>query len=183
MELRRTLKSLRLVKSLHQQNCRASKISTPIKTYAEKFCALLLFELGRISNCWLPPSLVDSVASSTCRPQVIWWLRPLCFYGWRLSRTVPACCTGTTCQNLCECQILCAHGNFHHFLWKIENSISASKCPIIALKIHTWSQSLSKFSYHTHKLLNGGHPQLWARLPGSGYNPVGGGVWGGGGLW
>ncbi len=27
--------------------------------------------------------------------------------------------------------------NFHHFLWKLKNSISASKCPITAPKIHT----------------------------------------------
>jgi hypothetical protein len=49
-------------------------------------------------------------------------------------------------------------------------------CPITAPKIRTRSQLLSKFSHYTHKLLNGGRPRLWARLPGSGYNPVG---WGG----
>ncbi len=65
-------------------------------------------------------------------------------------------------------------GNFHLFLWKVKNSISASKCPITAPKICTWSLLLSKFSYHTHRLLNGGRPQLWARLPGSGHNPHGG---------
>ncbi len=37
---------------------------------------------------------------------------------------------------------------------------------------------LSKFSYHTHSLLNGGHPWLWARLPKSVRNPMG--VCGGG---
>ncbi len=110
---------------------------------------------------------VDSVASRSCRPQVIWRLRPLCFYGRRLSRTVPACCTGTTCQNLCGCHILCARLGFHHFLWKIQNSISASKCPITA-------QLLSGFSHHTHRLLNGGRPWFWPRLPEFGYNPQGG---------
>jgi hypothetical protein len=35
----------------------------------------------------------------------------------------------------------------------------------------------SKFSYHTHSLQNGGHPQLWARLPKSVHNPIGWG-WG-----
>ncbi len=78
--------------------------------------------------------------------------------------------------------ILCARRNFHHFLWKIKNSISASKCPITALKIRTRSLLLSKFSYWTHRLLNGGRPRLWARLPRSGYNPVGGGVGEGGGF-
>ena len=60
-------------------------------------------------------------------------------------------------------QILCARTNFHHFLWKIKNSISASKCPITAPKIRTWSLLLSKFSYHTHMLLYGGRPRLWER--------------------
>ncbi len=67
---------------------------------------------------------------------------------------------------------------FHHFLWKLKNSISTSKCPITAPKIRTWSLLLSKFSYHTHSLLNGGHPWLWARLPKSVHNPMG---WEGGG--
>ncbi len=121
----------------------------------------------------------SDVASRACRPQVIWTLRPLCFYGWRLSRTVPACCTGTTCQNLCGWQILCARLDFHHFLWKIKNSISASKCNITAPKIRTWSQLLPKFSYHIHKLPNGGRPWFWPRLPEIGCNPQG--VWEGGG--
>jgi len=56
------VESPRLVKSLHQQNCRASKISAPIKTYAEKFCARLLCGLGRISNCWLPLSLAEELS-------------------------------------------------------------------------------------------------------------------------
>ncbi len=97
---------------------------------------------------------------SSCRPQVIWRLSPLCFYGRRLSRTVPACCTGTTCQNLRGCQNLCARLGFHYFLWKIQNSFSASKCPITAPKIRTWWQLLSKFSYNIHKLLDGGRPRF-----------------------
>ncbi len=75
----------------------------------------------------------------------------------------------------------CGRANFHHFLWKLKNSISAYKCPITAPKIRTWSQLLSKFSYHTHNLQNGGHPRLWARLPKSVTNRVGGGMCGGGG--
>jgi hypothetical protein len=84
-----------------------------------------------------------------------------------------------TCQNFGGCQILCTRRGFHHFLWKIQNSISAPKCPITAPKIRTWSQLLSKFSYHDHRLLNRGPPRFWARLPGFGYNPHGG-VGGGG---
>ncbi len=42
---------------------------------------------------------------------------------------------------------------------------------------------MSKLSYHTHRLLNGGQPQLWARFPRSGHNPLGGGVGEGGRKW
>ena len=55
---------------------------------------------------WLKSSRSDPhrcVASQTCRPQVGSQLRPLCFYGRCLSRTVPAGCTGTTCQNFRGC--------------------------------------------------------------------------------
>ncbi len=140
IELRRTLKSPRLVKSLRQQNCRAyqnlcGKVLRPLTIWARQNLQLLTSS----KPGWraLIQILADSVACRTCRPQVIWRLRPLCFYGRRLSRTVPACCTGTTCQNFCGCQILCARENFHHFLGKIKNSISASKCPITAPKICT----------------------------------------------
>ncbi len=81
-------------------------------------------------------------------------------------------------QNLCGCQILCARPDFHYFSLKIQNPISASKCPITAPKIRTWSQLLSKFSCNTHKLLNGGRPWFWPRSPETGHNPYG--VWGGG---
>jgi hypothetical protein len=160
----------------YQNSC--GKVRRPLTIWSRQNLQLLTSS----KSGWraLVQILVESVDSRTCRPQVIWRLRPLCFYGRRLSHTVPACCTGTTCQNFCGCLILWAHGNFHHFLWKIKNSISASKCPITAPKIRTWSLLLSKFNCHTHRLLNGGRPRLWARLPGSGYNPVGG-VWGRGG--
>ncbi len=46
-------------------------------------------------------------------------------------------------QNSCGC------ANFHHFLWKLRNSISAFKYPITAPKIRIWSLLLSIFSYHT----------------------------------
>jgi hypothetical protein len=51
---------------------------------------------------WLKSSRSDPrrcAASQKCRPQVGVKLRSLCFYGRRLSRTVPAGCTGPTCQN------------------------------------------------------------------------------------
>ncbi len=55
---------------------------------------------------WLKSSRSDPrrcAASQTCRPQVGSQLKPLCFYGWRLSCTVPAGCTGQTCQNIPGC--------------------------------------------------------------------------------
>ncbi len=133
--IRRTLKSPRLVKSLRQRNRRAyknscGKVMRPLTIWAQQNLQLLTSS----KSGWraLVQILVDSVDSHTCRPQVIWRLRPLYFYGRRLSRTVPACCTCMTCQNFCGCPILCARRNFHHFLWKIKNSISASRCPITA---------------------------------------------------
>ncbi len=72
-------------------------------------------------------------------------------------------------------QILGGRTNFHHFLWKLKNSISAPKCPITEPKICIWSLLLSKFSYHTHSLQNGGHPRLLARLSKSVHNLMGGG--------
>ncbi len=80
-------------------------------------------------------------------------------------------------------QILGSCANFHYFIWKLKNSISAPKCTITAPKIRTWSLLLSKFGFHTHRLQNGGHPRLLARLPKSVHNLIGGGgrggVWGG----
>ncbi len=86
---------------------------------------------------WLKSSRSSDVASQVCRPQVIWRLRPLCFYGQRLSRTVPAVAPARLVKISADCQIFCARLNFHHFLWKIQKSISASKCPITAPKIRT----------------------------------------------
>ncbi len=168
------------------------KISAPIKKLGahqkiRRKSSALAYYLGSAESptadflqVWLKSSRSSDVASRACRPQVIWRLRPLCFYGRRLSRTVPACCTGTTCQNLCGWQILCPRLDFHHFLWKIQNPISASKCPITAPKICIWSLLLFKFGHHTHSPQNGGHPRVWPRLPKSVYNPVGGGR---GGVW
>ncbi len=72
-------------------------------------------------------------------------------------------------------QILGGRANFHQFLWKLKNSISAPKCPITEPKIRTWSLFMSKTSYHTHSLQNGGRPRLLARLPKSVQNLMGGG--------
>ncbi len=94
------LKSSRLVKSLHQQNCRANQNFCAYQKLGGKVLRLLtiwarqnLHQLTSSKSGWraLVQILVDSVASRTCRPQVIWRHSPLCFYGRRLSRTVPAC--------------------------------------------------------------------------------------------
>jgi hypothetical protein len=82
------------------------KVLPPLTIWARQ--NLQLLTSSRSGWRALVQILVDSVASRTCRPQVIWRLRPLCFYGLRLSGTVPACCTGMTCQNFCGCPNLCA---------------------------------------------------------------------------
>ncbi len=112
---------------------------------------------------WLKSSHSSDVASRACRPQVIWRLRPPRLYGRRLSRTVPAAVLARLVKISADCQIFCARLNSHHFLWKIQKSISASKCPITAPKICTWSQLLSKFSCNTFKLPNGGRPRFWPK--------------------
>ncbi len=69
---------------------------------------------------WLKSSRSDPcryAASQTCRPQVGVQLRPLCFYGWRLSHTVPAGCTGSICQNSRGCP---KSWRPRKFLWKLK---------------------------------------------------------------
>ena len=60
--------------------------------------------LGRVHNCWLLPDLAedilrfpDGVALFACSRQVWRCLWSPCFYGWSLSRTVPAYCTSPPC--------------------------------------------------------------------------------------
>ncbi len=89
---------------------------------------------------WLKSSRSDPrrcVASLTCRPQVETRLKPPCFYGRSLSRTVPAACTGPTCQNIRGCQNYWRPRIFSPIPVKTPNPISARKCPITEPKIHT----------------------------------------------
>ncbi len=97
-ENRRTIESRRVLKSSRlEKNQRDWKI----------LAARLLFRLGGISAAdflldWLKSSHSDPcrcVASLSCRPQVRTQPRLPCFYGRTLSHTVPAACTGPTCQN------------------------------------------------------------------------------------
>ncbi len=94
IELRRTLKSPRLVKFPRLWNYCASKISAPIQNLSGKVWRPLtiwarqnLQLLTSSKSGWraLVQILVESVDSQTCRPQVIWRLRPLC------SASLPYC--------------------------------------------------------------------------------------------
>ncbi len=90
-------------------------------------------------------------------------LRPPSLYGRRLSRTVPAVVPAQLAKISALCPNICGRIYFHHFLGKNQKPILAYKCPITALKIHTQSQKLSKFSCNTFKPLNRGHPRFWPR--------------------
>jgi hypothetical protein len=72
-------------------------------------------------SVWLKSSRSDGVASPPCSPQVGSALRPPSLYGWRLCRTVPACCTGTTCPIFAPCQMFAAANISTFFLGKIKN--------------------------------------------------------------
>jgi hypothetical protein len=88
------------------------KISAPSKNISGKVWRPTYF-LGSAESPtadflldWLKSSCSDPrrcAASQTCRPEVRSQLKPLCFYGQRLSCTVPAGCTGPTCQNIRGC--------------------------------------------------------------------------------
>ncbi len=97
-ENRRTIESWRALKSLRLlNNQRDWKILAPAYCLglAESPAADFLLD-------WLKSSCSDPrrcVASLSWRPQVRTQPRLPCFYGRTLSRTVPAACTGPTCQN------------------------------------------------------------------------------------
>ncbi len=114
---------------------------------------------------WLKSSRSGDVASRSCSPQVTWRLRPPSLYGRRLPRTVPAVVPARLDKISALCQNIRSRLYFHHFLGKSQKSISASKCPITALKIRTWSLKLSKFSCNTFDPLNRGRPRFWPRSP------------------
>ena len=83
---------------------------------------------------------------------------PLSLYGRRLCRTVPACCTGTTCQNVRALQMLAAADILTLFSEKNQKPNSAHKCPITSIQIRIESQKLSEFSCITFGSLNRGRP-------------------------
>ena len=83
---------------------------------------------------------------------------PLSLYGRRLCRTVPACCTGTTCQNVRALQMLAAADILTLFSEKNQKPNSAHRCPITSIQVLTESQKLSKFSCVTFRSLNRGRP-------------------------
>ncbi len=146
-------KLCRIVKFMRHIIYARTKADVEISASDENFCAYQkirrpscapAYYLGSAESLtadflqvWLKSSRSSDVASCACRPQVIWRLRPLCFYGRHLSCTVPAVVPARLVKISADCQIFCERLNFHHFLWKIQKSISASKCPITAPKIRT----------------------------------------------
>ncbi len=105
------------------------KSSRPIKDVCTRECrrpnAYYLGSAGSPTSdsfsVRLKSSLSDGVASPPCSPQVGSALRPPSLYGWRLCRTVPACCTGTTCQNIRALSMFMAANISTFFLGKITN--------------------------------------------------------------
>ncbi len=132
-------------------------------------------------SVWLKSSRSDGVASPPCSPQVGSALRPPSLYGRRLCRTVPACCTGTTCQNIRALSNVRGREYFHLFSGKNQKPNSAHKCPITSVQIRTKSQKLSEFSYITFEPLNRGRPRFWAKTLKITYFSHGECVGGGGG--
>ncbi len=138
--------------------------------YMRQMCAsirklapkLLLFGLGRISNFWLLPSLVEELSFRWCCLS-FWAPRPPILYGRRLSHTVPAVVPARLAKISASCPNICGRIYFHHFLGKNQKHISAHKCPITSLQICTWSQKLTKFSCNTFKPLIRGRPRFWPR--------------------
>ena len=88
-------------------------------------------------SVWLKSSRSGDVASPPCSPQVGSALRPPSLYGRRLCRTVPACCTGTTCQNIRALSNVRGREYFHLFSGKNQKPNSAHKCPITSVQIRT----------------------------------------------
>ncbi len=101
---------------------------------------LLTVWLSIVHSSWLPSDLadvllrlLDGVDPCTCSRQVSSCLWPPCFYGWTLSPTVPACCSGPPCrkrhkywrrQSIGACQ------DFTDFHQTIAVNISAHRRPI-----------------------------------------------------
>ena len=81
---------------------------------------------------------------------------PLSLYGRHLCRTVPACCTGTTCLNVRAHQMFAAADILTLFSEKNQKPNSAHKCPITSIQIRIESQKLSEFSCITSGFLKRG---------------------------
>ena len=124
---------------------------------------LLLFGLGRISNFCLLLSPAEELSQKVLPllhavPKWNLLTDPLSLYGRRLCRTVPACCTGTTCLNVRALQMFAAADILTLFSEKNQKPNSAHKCPITSIQVCTESQKLSEFSCITFGSLNRGHP-------------------------
>ncbi len=83
-----------------------AKAMRPSEKSVPKLCVCLLFGLGRISNCWLLPSLVEELSFRWCCLSFMWSSSDLKTQAAQLiwAASLPyctGCCTGTTCQNIC----------------------------------------------------------------------------------
>jgi hypothetical protein len=165
---------------IYDRNKADVKISAPIKIYAPKLCVHqnIGAQTLHLLTIWARQNLQLLTSSKSCWRALIQVMLPLvhAVLKWLVTQAAQlisaaslpyctGCCTGITCQNICAwSKYLRAH-IFSPFLGKSQKSISASKCPITAPKILTWSQKLSKFSCNTFKPLNRGRPRFWPRSP------------------
>ncbi len=166
-------KILASTKILHRQNSRADKnlASTKISLRQKSRIYKMLVQtqkdplpvwLGRVHSCRLLPDLaedllclpdgVDAFASSYQLWRCFW---PPCFYGWTLSRTVTAYCTGPPCRKRHKFwprRNIGVRLKFTDFHQTIAVCISAHRRPIKSGENKKWSPSLSTISLYTHIL-------------------------------
>ena len=105
-KIRRMVKSLRALKS--PRLVKYPRLWKFWRDWKSKRPACCLGS-DRISYCWLLPGPADEhvlllvdVMNLACSLQVRGELQPPCFYGWTLSCTVPAACTGPPCQEMAQ---------------------------------------------------------------------------------
>ncbi len=175
-----TDKILALTKISRRQNSRAdknlasTKISLRQKSRVDKMLAQsqkdpLTVWLGRVHSCWLLPDLAedllrlpDGVDPFACSHQVWRCLWPPCFYGWTLSCTVTAYCTGPPCRKRHKFwprRNIGVRLKFTDFRQTIAVYISAHRRPIKSGENKKWSPSLSNISLYTHDLEIRGCPR------------------------
>ncbi len=151
------MKIIALIKNI------CTKAMRPSEKSATKLCVCLLFGLGRISNCRLPPSLAEELSFRWCCLSFMWSSSDLKTQAAQLiwAASLPyctGCCTGTTCQNICALSKYLRAPIFSPFPGEkskiyhcTENSYMITKAVQIQLQ-HFWP-------------LNRGRPRFWPRSP------------------